>query len=146
MHNQSPCLLQHPTIVGPLLSSMEAITEKAKATLQQFSAATTDTKLKQLHSTLKVTTHSLTHTPAPVVSGPTLTLCSPQDLFCFNHHLLNTIGVGHPALDKVCRLAAEAGLAAKLTGAGGGGCAVVLLPPGITITSSVNLSKSMLLS
>ena len=33
-------------------------------------------------------------------------------------------------LDGVCEMASRAGLAAKLTGAGGGGCAIVLVPPG----------------
>lgn len=43
-----------------------------------------------------------------------------------NHSLLNAIGVGHAALDAVVGAAAEKGFACKLTGAGGGGCAVVL--------------------
>lgn len=47
-----------------------------------------------------------------------------------NHALLNSIGVGHPVLDRVVSLAAQHQLnGAKLTGAGGGGCALVLLPP-----------------
>ena len=52
-----------------------------------------------------------------------------QDLFVLNQHLLNALGVGHTALDKVCSMAQEHGLAAKLTGGGGGGCAVLLIPP-----------------
>lgn len=47
-----------------------------------------------------------------------------------NQHLLNALGVGHVALDQVCAMAQERGLAAKLTGAGGGGCAIILIPPG----------------
>jgi mevalonate kinase len=40
------------------------------------------------------------------------------------HALLGALGVGHPALDRLCAAALEHGaLAAKLTGAGGGGCA-----------------------
>ena len=54
----------------------------------------------------------------------------PQDLFLLNQHLLNAVGVGHPVLGRVCEMASRAGLAAKLTGAGGGGCAIVLVPPG----------------
>ncbi|EGD78365.1 hypothetical protein PTSG_09431 [Salpingoeca rosetta] len=52
-----------------------------------------------------------------------------ETLMTMNHHMLNAIGVGHPALDDVVRLASSLGLAAKLTGAGGGGCAYVLLRP-----------------
>lgn len=40
------------------------------------------------------------------------------------HELLGALGVGHPALDRLVSAALEHGaLAAKLTGAGGGGCA-----------------------
>ena len=44
-----------------------------------------------------------------------------------NQHMLNAIGVGHPSLDRVCAAATTVGAHAKLTGAGGGGCAFVLL-------------------
>jgi mevalonate kinase len=44
-----------------------------------------------------------------------------------NHALLCALGVSHPSLDAVVAAAASRRLAAKLTGAGGGGCAFVLL-------------------
>ena len=56
-----------------------------------------------------------------------------QELFFINQQLLNAIGVGHPAIDKVCGLAASLGLGAKLTGGGGGGCVMALLPTGESI-------------
>lgn len=44
-----------------------------------------------------------------------------------NHELLRKIGVSHPKLDRLVEVARGAGaLGAKLTGAGGGGCIVVL--------------------
>ncbi len=44
-----------------------------------------------------------------------------------NHELLRRIGVSHPKLDHLVRTAKESGaLGAKLTGAGGGGCVIVL--------------------
>ncbi|NWI18063.1 KIME kinase, partial [Crypturellus soui] len=52
-----------------------------------------------------------------------------QELFDINQHHLNVIGVGHPCLDRLCRVTASHGLHSKLTGAGGGGCGVTLLPP-----------------
>ena len=74
------------------------------------------------------------------------------ELMAMNHHLLNAVGVGHPALTAVVDAAAackyhlrtspedeegvatgeevieERGFACKLPGAGGGGCAIVLSP------------------
>ena len=46
-----------------------------------------------------------------------------------NQHLLNCIGVGHSKLDEICRHAESLGFACKLTGAGGGGCAIILIDP-----------------
>lgn len=36
--------------------------------------------------------------------------------------------MGHESLDRVQHIALKFGLGAKLTGAGGGGCAIVLIP------------------
>lgn len=45
-----------------------------------------------------------------------------------NHERLAALGVSTPRLDQACRWALQAGaLGAKLTGAGGGGCAVALV-------------------
>ena len=44
-----------------------------------------------------------------------------------NHELLQKIGVSHPALDRLVEAAKRAGApGAKMTGAGGGGCMIVL--------------------
>ncbi|KAG0739219.1 hypothetical protein G6F57_009583 [Rhizopus arrhizus] len=50
------------------------------------------------------------------------------DLVVLNHCLLDAIGVSHPSLEKVKSITSESGLKTKLTGAGGGGCAVSLIP------------------
>lgn len=48
-------------------------------------------------------------------------------LMTANHVLLRRLGVSTPSLDRICDLAVQAGaLGAKLTGAGGGGCAIAL--------------------
>lgn len=49
------------------------------------------------------------------------------------HRLLCALGVGHASLETVCTLAAGEGVMSKLTGAGGGGCAISLLPPGMLL-------------
>lgn len=54
-------------------------------------------------------------------------LASLAELMTVAHALLGSLDVGHPALDRVCEAALRCGaLAAKLTGAGGGGCAFAL--------------------
>ncbi|XP_065338603.1 mevalonate kinase isoform X2 [Cloeon dipterum] len=55
-----------------------------------------------------------------------------EDLVEKNHKCLVQLGVSHPALDQICSTAARLGLKAKITGAGGGGNAFVLLPPNMT--------------
>ncbi|KAA1082078.1 cystathionine beta-lyase [Puccinia graminis f. sp. tritici] len=49
-------------------------------------------------------------------------------LMARNHSLLSSLGVGHSQLDLVKSFAANCGLETKLTGAGGGGCAITLIP------------------
>ena len=50
-------------------------------------------------------------------------------LISINQGLLNSVGVGHEKLDTVARIAKDIGWT-KLTGAGGGGCALTLLKEG----------------
>lgn len=42
-----------------------------------------------------------------------------------NHQLLNAIGVGNIDLDNIMIIAKDHGYSGKLTGAGGGGCALI---------------------
>lgn len=53
-----------------------------------------------------------------------------QELFAMNQRLLGLLGVSHVTLDDLTSLAGQHGLQAKLTGAGGGGCAFILITPG----------------
>ncbi|XP_045453940.1 mevalonate kinase-like [Melitaea cinxia] len=52
-----------------------------------------------------------------------------SDLWNMNHCLLASLGVSNPALEDIRSLAALYDLACKLTGAGGGGYAIILIPP-----------------
>lgn len=54
------------------------------------------------------------------------------ELISINQGLLNSVGVGHEKLDTVARLTKGIGWT-KLTGAGGGGCALTLLREGFLI-------------
>ena len=78
---------------------------------------------------------SLLHLPS--IHSLSLSLILFQELFTINHHLLNAIGVGHSSLDKIHNIALKVGIASKLTGAGGGGCAIALIPPGKWATLNV---------
>ncbi|XP_058123979.1 mevalonate kinase [Anopheles ziemanni] len=49
-------------------------------------------------------------------------------LVAINNNLLRSLGASHPALEQIFALAEQHGYASKLTGAGGGGCAFILLP------------------
>lgn len=46
-----------------------------------------------------------------------------------NQGLLNALDVSHPMLEMICAMAQLHLYAGKLTGAGGGGYAYILLPP-----------------
>lgn len=65
-----------------------------------------------------------------------------QTLININQGLLSTVQVSHPSLDRICAEAQKHSLAAKLTGAGGGGYAyILLLPDTISETISVISQK-----
>ncbi|KAI9814123.1 MAG: Mevalonate kinase [Thelocarpon impressellum] len=52
------------------------------------------------------------------------------ELIRINHGLLVSLGVSHPKLERIRELVDHAGIGwTKLTGAGGGGCAITLLKP-----------------
>eukprot|EP00055_Hartaetosiga_balthica_P015241 m.88735 g.88735 ORF g.88735 m.88735 type:complete len:396 (+) comp8815_c0_seq4:66-1253(+) len=99
---------KYPAVMEPLLNSFQAITEASIAACEKINAecdTAKDTNVDEHFRTLK-------------------------QLITMNQHLLNAIGVGHRDLDKVVAKAALHGFSAKLTGAGGGGCAFILLHRG----------------
>lgn len=53
-----------------------------------------------------------------------------QKLITENHAFLRELGVSHPSLEDIKSKTASYDLQTKLTGAGGGGCAVTLIPDG----------------
>ena len=65
-------------------------------------------------------------------------------LMTINHGLLVALGVSHPRLDRIRELVDHEGIGwTKLTGAGGGGCAIVLLRPDITEERMERLEKTL---
>jgi mevalonate kinase len=53
-------------------------------------------------------------------------------LMAVNHSLLNALGVGHASLDACVKVCASHGVPCKLTGAGGGGCAIAHIPSSVS--------------
>ncbi|KAH0516944.1 Mevalonate kinase [Microtus ochrogaster] len=105
-----------PEIVAPLLTSIDAISLECERVLGEMAAA-----------------------PAP---EHYLVL---EELMDMNQHHLNALGVGHTSLDQLCQVTAAHGLHSKLTGAGGGGCGITLLKPGLE-RAKVEAAKQALTS
>ncbi|XP_030646889.1 mevalonate kinase [Chanos chanos] len=90
-----------PSIINPVLESVDAVSRTCEDTLTKMEAGESSPKH---YSVL-------------------------EELIDINQHHLNVMGVGHPSLDTLCRVTLARGLHSKLTGAGGGGCAITLLRP-----------------
>nr|OQO20001.1 hypothetical protein B0A51_12263 [Rachicladosporium sp. CCFEE 5018] len=102
---------RHPTVADGILDSIDAITRSVH---EIISDETFDPRSEE----------SIAHL---------------GELFSINHALLTALGVSHPKLERLRYLVDEAGVGwTKLTGAGGGGCAITLLRP----TPSTNHSTS----
>lgn len=50
-------------------------------------------------------------------------------MFTINNNLLRAIDVSHPTLEEIFSISERNGFGCKLTGAGAGGYAIILLPP-----------------
>ncbi|XP_031828553.1 mevalonate kinase [Nomia melanderi] len=65
-------------------------------------------------------------------------------LINMNQGLLTTCQVSHPSLDRICAEAQNYALAAKLTGAGGGGYAYILLLPDTQPETIASISRKLI--
>ena len=64
-------------------------------------------------------------------------------LISINHNLLCALGVSHPELEKVVQISRQFGFSCKLTGAGGGGCAIILNDAGNGSEEIQQLSEAL---
>ncbi|KAJ1412256.1 GHMP kinase [Ochromonadaceae sp. CCMP2298] len=92
----------HPSVVLPILDSVEQISLKFLQLIDSCDAGG-DEAYGQL-------------------------VVQAGQLMALNHGLLCALGVGHPALTAVVEASQALGFPCKLTGAGGGGCAIILSP------------------
>lgn len=69
--------------------------------------------------------------------------CRLKTLLEMNHQLLNAIGVGHLALDHLLMIARKHGYSGKLTGAGGGGCALIYIEGEFEVDSYHGLKQTL---
>lgn len=65
-------------------------------------------------------------------------------LININQNLLAALQASHPSLDRICAEARNYAFAAKLTGAGGGGHAFVLLPPDTQPETISSISRKLI--
>ncbi|XP_049879526.1 mevalonate kinase isoform X2 [Pectinophora gossypiella] len=93
------------------------------------------------------------HTATQVLEKLSSDKCEPDieadyqhlaELWDMNHCLLAALGVSHPTLETIRAAARARGLACKLTGAGGGGYAMVLIPPSTPRSIVDSLSGQLL--
>lgn len=92
----------HPIVTDMMLESINKVTESAHSLMCSHSSDNPDQSFLQ----------------------------NLGELIRINHGLLVSLGVSHPRLDRIRELVDHAGIGwTKLTGAGGGGCAITMLKP-----------------
>ncbi|XP_063449707.1 mevalonate kinase isoform X1 [Pan paniscus] len=145
-------LLKFPEIVAPLLTSIDAISLECERVLGEMGEAPAPEQYVVLEVRACLQEPGLLsphHCPRQWLCnlavlriprklahrGQDLPLAYAvswaQELIDMNQHHLNALGVGHASLDQLCQVTRARGLHSKLTGAGGGGCGITLLKPGL---------------
>ncbi|KAJ3652017.1 hypothetical protein Zmor_018018 [Zophobas morio] len=96
---------KYKSIIDGILNSMDQVSTRALQCMQKINTKTlNDFELLNSYETL-------------------------GELTDLNQNLLRCLGVSHPKLDEICFVLSNNGLHGKLTGAGGGGYAICLVPP-----------------
>lgn len=109
----------HPIVVDAIMNAMDVIAKDAIKSLEALGSSKCNlAEQSELFKTL---------------SG----------LVQMNHGLLRTIGVSHESLEKIVSICDRFELSCKLTGAGGGGYAITLVPPNYPINQLEILKKDM---
>ncbi|KAI0397234.1 mevalonate kinase [Xylariaceae sp. FL0594] len=94
----------HPKLVGSILDAIDKVSRTAESLIGEADFSSSDDEC----------------------------LRRVGELMSINHGLLASLGVSHPRLERVRELVDFQGLGwTKLTGAGGGGCSITLMKPGV---------------
>ena len=112
---------RYPVIINPILDSIGNVAKEAVEVVQRINALS-------------------------VPDNESLLECYKQlmTLININQGLLATCQLSHPSLDRICAEAQNYALAAKLTGAGGGGYAFILLQPDTQPETISSLSRKLI--
>ncbi|KAL1965942.1 hypothetical protein VTN77DRAFT_5075 [Rasamsonia byssochlamydoides] len=118
-----------PLLLVNTRQSRSTATEVAKVgTLRKTHPVVTDGLLDTIDQ-VTLSAHSLISSPE-FENNPDTALEQFGTLFRINHGLLVSLGVSHPRLERIRELIDYGNIGwTKLTGAGGGGCAIALLRP-----------------
>ncbi|KAK5993858.1 Mevalonate kinase [Cladobotryum mycophilum] len=135
----------------PELPLLLVNTKQAKSTAHEVAKVA---KLKETHPKLVGqildAMDSVTETVDELISSPDFDATEEEslkkvgELMTINHGLLNSLGVSHPRIERVRELVDHEGIGwTKLTGAGGGGCTISLLRPGVSKETLLKLEKRL---
>jgi mevalonate kinase len=116
--------LRHPATMGAIFKAIDEIAEEVVTILLTPPEKAGDEKYRdeELVSTDECGPHPVLKTEQEV---------RLEELVEMNQGLLQGIGVSHLSIESICQMTAAYRLQSKLTGAGGGGCVLTLLPHSI---------------
>jgi len=119
-----------PAVVKPILESVEGVSQEFLRLIDPSGSSTATaetTSTPPVASPAGTPSKSTPHVPKKPDSLDEF-IDAVGQLMNVNQGLLCALGVGHPALNRVVEASAKHGnMASKLTGAGGGGCAITLV-------------------
>ncbi|KAI9314187.1 ribosomal protein S5 domain 2-type protein [Dichotomocladium elegans] len=110
---------KYPTIIDPILDAIDNVSLRCVDAFQRFQTRT-------------ITADELTRELA--------------DLVDINHSLLHAIGVSHVSLETVRNVTSTHGIKTKLTGAGGGGCALSIIQDDVSADAIDAVSSELRLN
>ena len=132
-----------PLLVVDTRQARSTAAEVAKvATLKKTQPAITDLILEAIN---KVTEAAIDLVSSDKFDATdSVSMGTLGELVHVNHGLLASLGVSHPKLEKIRELTDSADIGyTKLTGAGGGGCAITLIKPGCNQTKVKILDEQL---